>query len=178
MEEDERPSSSGEAGDADVSVTTPEQMEPRANVATSEEMVVETVIIENEVDDPVSGLHSTQKLTVTTEITTTTTEIVTTVSPVTNDVKAEAAVEEEDRVESPKTVLVPDSSASNGHSPEKVASDSEISTVEVDEHTAKVSNGVDGTETVPTEDKTLEVAQDEPLDFSKYQSAEEMEVRS
>lgn len=175
MEEDERPSSSGEAGDADVSVTTPEQVEPRASVATSKEMVVETVVIENEVDYPVSGLHSTRKLTVTTEITTTTTETVTTVSPVMNDVKAEAAVEEEDRVESPKTVLVPESCTSNRHSPEKVASDSEISTVEVDEHTAKVSNGGDGTETVQTEDKNSEVAQDEPLDFSKYQSAEEME---
>lgn len=193
MDEDERPSSSGEAGDADVAVTTPEQVELSfgASIASSQEKVVETVVIETEVDDTVSGVRSSEKVTVTTEtMTTITTETLMTVSPATIDVKSEAAngvAIEGDRLESPTTVLMP---ASNGHSPEKMPYESESSIVaEFDlngEHAAWVSNGGDRTETSMVEalsapnvlkaEKVSEVGQDEPLDFSKYQSAEEMEV--
>lgn len=98
MDEDERPSSSGEAGDGDVAVTTPEQVEPSigTSIASSQEKVVDTVVIETDVDNTVSGVHSSEKVTVTTETTTTittetmttiTTGTLTTVAPLTIDVK-------------------------------------------------------------------------------------------
>lgn len=90
MDEDERPSSSGGAADSDVAVTTPEQVEPSigATISTSQQKVVETLVIKTEVDNTATGLHSSEKTTVTTETTTViTTETLSSVSPVAVDVK-------------------------------------------------------------------------------------------
>ena len=165
MDEDDRPSSSGEAGDADVVVTTPEQVEPSlgpsitsSQVEVVETLVTEAVVTETEVDDTVLGVHSSEKVTVTTETSVT-------VSTVTTDVNEEAAkgVAIEGESSDASTIeVVPASCVSDGQSLEKGTTVPST----VDSIVSPVLKG----------NKGSEVVQDEPLDFSSYQSAEELEV--
>jgi hypothetical protein len=210
MDEDEHPSSSGEpgpsssgepvpassgepspssSGDADVAVTTPEQVEPSLglSITSSHVEVVKTVVTETEVDDTVLGVHSSEKVTITTET-------LMTVSTVTTNAKEEAVTGvaiEGDSLDASTIEVAPASPLSNGHSSEKgtAVPDSSMA-VEINpsgEDTARVSNGEDRTDTSTVEfmpayhdqkvNEGSEVVQDEPLNFSNYQSANDLEVR-
>lgn len=185
MDEDERPSSSGEAGDADVAVTTPEQVEPSLgpSVTTSQVKFVKTVVTETEVDDTEVGVHRSEKVIVTTETSMTVTTVV-------NEEAAKGVAIGGDSLDPSTIEAVPASCVSNGQSSENVTDIPESSmVVEVNmngENAARVSNGGDIADTSTLDlmpashdlkcSEGSEAMQGEPLNFSNYQSAEELEV--